>query len=329
MEAGQVKRTITLRGVVVSSIAAASLVLLVLPGTASAAIQLGQVAPADPGSAGCSGSNWVQTSTSTVPYVVPSPGVITMWSHRGDDESAGSGRLQAWTITDGTFFTLVGRSELQAFTAGSVRSYPTRIEVRAGDLLGMRAEGDAGCFYSTGGGNGTRSASGFDPVPGDTVILSDAGSTILLNVAAILEQDADRDGFGDETQDGCPGQAGPESGCPPGTAPPPGDGGDGDGGDANDFSFGKVKKNKRRGTAKLTVNIPGGGELELAKTKKVKADDESAEDAGKEKLSIKPRGKAKKKLNTKGKAKVKAEVTFTLGGGSPNTEDKKIKLVKR
>ena len=39
-------------------------------------------------------------------------------------------------------------------------------------------------------------------------------------------------------------------------------------------------------------------------------------------------GQAKKKLNDKGKAKVKAEVTFTPDGGSPNTEDKKIKLVE-
>jgi hypothetical protein len=181
---------------------AAGVAALAIPGPAGAAIQLGQVAPADPGSVGCSGSNWVQTSTSTIPYLVPSPGVITMWSHRGDgDGSAGSGRLQAWTPAGGEFFTLAGRSELQAFTAGAAESYPTRIGVKAGDLLGMRAAGDAGCFYSAGGGNGTRSAVGFDPVPGDTVILSDPGSTILLNIAATLEQDADHDGFGDESQD--------------------------------------------------------------------------------------------------------------------------------
>jgi hypothetical protein len=108
-----------------------------------------------------------------------------------------------------------------------------------------------------------------------------------------------------------------------------GGGGGGAGDDANDFSFGKVKRNKRKGTAKLTVRVPGAGELDLAKTKKVKADDEAAEDAGKEKLSIKPRRKAKKKLNAKGRAKVKANVTYTPDGGTPNTEDKKIKLVKR
>jgi lysophospholipase L1-like esterase len=111
----------------------------------------------------------------------------------------------------------------------------------------------------------------------------------------------------------------PDAGKLPLPTPPP----------SNDFGFGKVKKNKRKGTAKLTVGVPGPGELELAKTKSVKADEESAESAGKEKLSIKPKGKAKKRLNTKGKAKVKAEVTYTPTGGTPNTEDKKIKLVKR
>ena len=94
----------------------------------------------------------------------------------------------------------------------------------------------------------------------------------------------------------------------------------------NSFSFGKLKRNLQKGTARLTVNVPGGGELELAKTKKVKADDESAEDAGKEKLVIKPRGKAKKKLNQTGKAKVKAKVTYTPTGGEPNTESKKVTL---
>jgi hypothetical protein len=63
------------------------------------------------------------------------------------------------------------------------------------------------------------------------------------------------------------------------------------------------------------VKVPGVGELELAKTKKVKADDEAAEDAGKEKLLVKPRGKAKK-LNQTGKAKVKAKVTYTPTGAS-------------
>jgi virginiamycin B lyase len=97
---------------------------------------------------------------------------------------------------------------------------------------------------------------------------------------------------------------------------------------ANDFEFGKVKKNKKKGTAKLTVIVPGPGEVELAKTKKVKGDAEHADAAGEVKLLIKPGGKAKGKLKDSGKVKVEAEVTFTPTGGTPNTEDKKLKLVK-
>jgi Ca2+-binding RTX toxin-like protein len=110
--------------------------------------------------------------------------------------------------------------------------------------------------------------------------------------------------------------------------------GDGGGGTApsNDFTFGTVKKNKRKGTAKLTIEIvEGPGELDLTKTKKVKADDEAVEGEGatEERLAIKPKGKAKKKLNKKGKARVRAEVTYIPDGGEPNTQSKKLKLKKR
>ena len=60
----------------------------------------------------------------------------------------------------------------------------------------------------------------------------------------------------------------------------------------NDFSFGKAKKNKRKGIARLTVSVPGPGDLDLAKTKKVKADDESTEAAGTETLLVEAKGKA-------------------------------------
>jgi lysophospholipase L1-like esterase len=98
---------------------------------------------------------------------------------------------------------------------------------------------------------------------------------------------------------------------------------------SNDFSFGEVKKNKRKGTAKLTVKVPSPGQLELARTKKVKADREPTEAVGPEKMSIEPRRKTKQRLAATGKAKVTAEVTHSPDGGEPNTQGKRIKLVKR
>jgi hypothetical protein len=94
-------------------------------------------------------------------------------------------------------------------------------------------------------------------------------------------------------------------------------------------SLGKVKKNERRGTAKITAKVPVAGELRLAENRKVKGTQKGADAVGKEKLPVKPKGKAKKQLNETGKAKVTANVTYTPEGGTANTESKRIKLVKR
>jgi hypothetical protein len=98
---------------------------------------------------------------------------------------------------------------------------------------------------------------------------------------------------------------------------------------SNDFRFAQAKKNRRQGTAKLAVVVPGPGELDLAKTRKVKPDAKTAEAAGREKLLIKPRRKAKRTLREEGKAKVKAVVTYTPDGGEPNTQTKRVRLIKR
>jgi virginiamycin B lyase len=111
--------------------------------------------------------------------------------------------------------------------------------------------------------------------------------------------------------------------APPSPPPPP------NGCTDNAFEFGKAKKNKKKGTAKLPVTVPCAGDVELAKTKKVKADEETADAEGDVTLLIKPKGKARKRLSKKGKAKVKAEVTYTPTGGEPNTQTKKIKLKRK
>jgi virginiamycin B lyase len=95
------------------------------------------------------------------------------------------------------------------------------------------------------------------------------------------------------------------------------------------FTFGELNRDKRRGTAKLTVGVPGPGDLELAKTKKVKEAKGHAQAEGQVELPVKPRGGAKRKLNEDGKAKVKAKVTFAPEGGEPGTRSKPIKLRKR
>lgn len=92
------------------------------------------------------------------------------------------------------------------------------------------------------------------------------------------------------------------------------------------FSFGKkVKLNKKKGTATLTVKVSAPGSL-VVSGKKVKKRSKTANAAGKVKLPIIPKGKALKALKKKGKAKVKVKVNYTPTGGATSTLTRKIQL---
>jgi CSLREA domain-containing protein len=96
----------------------------------------------------------------------------------------------------------------------------------------------------------------------------------------------------------------------------------------NSLRFGKVTRNRRRGTAKLPVVVPGPGELELtgkgAKPRRV-----AEPEAGTAVFVIKAKGGAKKALRIKGRKKLRLSVTFTPTGGAPNTERTTVKLIRR
>jgi hypothetical protein len=105
------------------------------------------------------------------------------------------------------------------------------------------------------------------------------------------------------------------------------------------FKIGKARLNKRRGTARLPVEVPGSGELTLAGKGVVKqrfarrsqASGERARKvggAGTVRLLVKAKAKRKKKLNQNGRVKLKVEVTFTATGETPGSQAKKIKLKK-
>jgi YVTN family beta-propeller protein len=105
----------------------------------------------------------------------------------------------------------------------------------------------------------------------------------------------------------------------------------------NNFSFGKLKRNKKKGTATQTVKVPGPGKLKLTGSK-VKTQRQAraasfltknVKKAGKVKLKVIAKGKAKKKLRSNGSVKVKIKVTFTPKGGLGKTKSKKIKLIRK
>lgn len=100
---------------------------------------------------------------------------------------------------------------------------------------------------------------------------------------------------------------------------------------SNAITRGKLTLNKKKGTAKLAVNVPGPGTLVAVgkgKTKKVKRATLAATGPGTLKLPLKPNRAGKKVLNAKGKLKTGIDVTFTPSGGLAATATYKVTLKK-
>ena len=186
----------------------------VLPAAADGAVTVGQTLPPI---YNCDGTyEIVQTGVASGnSYRVPSDGVITSWSSQGTTMGTTTVKIKLFRPT-GTMneFTVAGQSALGVVPASSaVASFTTRIPVKAGDLLGI-SKGSGGCAYQiTGSTSDTNAFRAGDAPDGETDAYA-ANDQSRMDVSAQLEPDADGDGFGDETQDSCPGDAGKVAGCP-------------------------------------------------------------------------------------------------------------------
>lgn len=96
------------------------------------------------------------------------------------------------------------------------------------------------------------------------------------------------------------------------------------------YKVGKTTLNKKKGTATVTLEVPGSGTATLSgkKVAKKKAK-RSAASPGKIKLLVKAKGKANKTLAKKGKVKIKATVGFAPLAGSATSQTVKVTLKKK
>jgi 6-phosphogluconolactonase (cycloisomerase 2 family) len=97
---------------------------------------------------------------------------------------------------------------------------------------------------------------------------------------------------------------------------------------SNAFTFGRLKRNTRNGTAELSVKVPGPGVLILAGRSLRRAEREAGA-AGLTKLPVRATGKAARQLRRRGEVRVSARVTYTPNGGTPNSKTTQLKLVRR
>lgn len=102
----------------------------------------------------------------------------------------------------------------------------------------------------------------------------------------------------------------------------------------NTFTLGSVVRNKKKGTATITVDVSNPGRLDFSVAggniaEAANSGTKTVAAPGPVKFLIKATGKKRKKLNSKGKVKLTATFTFTPSFGSPNTQSTKIKLKKK
>jgi RTX calcium-binding nonapeptide repeat (4 copies) len=204
---------------IVAVMAGAVFATLAAPSAAGAAVSLGQTGAPN---LGCGGQFYlIQSATEGDPrYAVPSGpyGVITSWSFQGYSPDPGIGRLFVWrpTAAPDRFIYVNSTGQETFLLGGIVGTFATRLPVQVGDVLGMlapqpcllggpgRPAGDEVRFFP----------SATEPPKGSTQTTTELLSGFRILIAANVEPDSDRDGFGDETQDQCPTNASTQGPCP-------------------------------------------------------------------------------------------------------------------
>jgi hypothetical protein len=97
---------------------------------------------------------------------------------------------------------------------------------------------------------------------------------------------------------------------------------------SNHFKLGKVSLNRGKGTALLSIDVPGPGVLSLTGTKEVKAVRKSVARAGVVKLLVKAEGRSLRTLRQSGSAKVKVVLGYTPSGGTEASVVKRLRLLE-
>jgi len=219
---------------------AAIAVALLVPATSSAATVYGSRLNHDPTTRGCHDGN----ACTLVQYIVPtdpngdpdasgSPvsGVITKWRVRAYAvDQPGTVTLRVGDIVrpnpmDDTtaLATVTGTGPTAPIPLSDdpetpVREFDAQLAIKQGQHLELDPSATVSAVYASSGNKFTYS---FEPplVEGQ----GQRGSTDAteeLNVQVTIEPDADGDGFGDETQDQCPTQAGTHGQCEANPPPP-------------------------------------------------------------------------------------------------------------
>jgi hypothetical protein len=157
----------------------------------------------------------ISAAANPLPPAAPSAGVITKWKVNVIPVPASiQETLKILRLDAGAKSAQIIAEDPRTVFGGS-NSFDVRIPVQAGDRLATFGPSEFGTLYCettdinaiagfAGGGGGVGASATYSELP----IMA------RIPVFATLEPDADNDGFGDETQDGCPQSAAIQTECP-------------------------------------------------------------------------------------------------------------------
>ncbi len=273
--------------------------------SAPASVTIGQLAPGVPTTT-CTTMDFdaLQASiTSGASYLVPAAGTLTSWSHKAIAASGQQLTMKVFRkVADPATYQVVGHDGPRNLTGGVLNSFPTKIAVQPGDVLGLNTRSP------------TATACGFVAAPGDTILIN--GPALPDGTLIPGLQDGDSGVFGmpdDSVRLNISAVVEP----------------------TNSFTLGKPKLNKKKGTATLAANVPNPGTVTLG-GKGVKGASaaraviaKTVNAPGIVKLVVKAKGQKKKKLKNTGKVKLQVAVAYTPTGGDPSTQSQKLKLKRR
>lgn len=254
------------------------------------------------------------TTPGTPSYTTPR-GVLTSWSyHSSADTPAGTVRLELFRmVASPGVYEAVAASDAKTLEPNSAYGFPERIPVKRGWVLGLDPSDDAevGITVPMSTGDQMFQFTGDVPV-GSTATATGPIPTYRVNVAATIEPDADRDHYGDRSQDRCPTQAATHRRC------------------SNRFSLGRLRRDRGNGTASIAVKLPGPGRVSVRGAGLVhRARVVHRLSAGvTAELPIKAKGSTRQLLDRRGRARVKVRITYVPTAGSPRTKLKALSLIK-
>lgn len=200
-----------IRALKLSTLAVLSVAALHFVAPAGAATQVGQ--QCDSASSGPSLLAQLAVDSGDS-YTVPTDGVLTRWGSNRTSFGSTSVLRAVFVRGSGSIWNVEAATGFQVAPANVDATFEARQPVKAGSVLGISSFNSSNPICSGLSSDNTTIAntSSFDPTSFPTLDTTIPGWRAA--VWAIVEADADGDGYGDETQDKCPQSAAFQNPCP-------------------------------------------------------------------------------------------------------------------